>query len=93
MAVFCAWLTNTICVIPDRQHDNYNNPPTLYWYLESYNSRATEYHVKYSKTGPGGYSYVLGHYDATEGYFTTSSINQYITIPFALTAGARYYWK
>ena len=71
----------------------YNNPPTLYWYLESYNSEATEYHVKYSKTGPGGYSYVLGHYDATEGYFTTSSINQYITIPFALTAGARYYWE
>lgn len=70
----------------------YNNPPNLYWYLLSYNSKVTSFRVKYSTTS-GSYTVSLGTTNATEGYFDTGTPNWFTTIPVALTPGQTYYWK
>ncbi len=73
----------------------YNNPPSLYWYLDSYVPQVTEFDVRYSSTSAIACQAVVSGnaVDATDGYFSTSSTSWFTTIPFALTPGATYYWQ
>jgi len=87
-----AGLPKPIASYPINGISIYNNPPNLYWYLLSYNSKVTSYRVKYSTTS-GTYTVGLGTTNATEGYFDTGNPNWFTTIPTALTAGQTYYWK
>ncbi|MFA7421321.1 MAG: T9SS type A sorting domain-containing protein [Melioribacteraceae bacterium] len=86
-------LPEPIASYPTGNVSIYNNPPTLYWYSTSYNPKVTEYIVHYKNAagvGTNGTSIALS---ATEGCFTTTSTNPYVTIPFSLTPGVRYYWR
>jgi len=87
-----AGLPKPIASYPINGISIYNNPPNLYWYLLSYNSKVTSYRVKYSTTS-GSYTVSLGTTNATEGYFDTGNPNWFTTIPTALTPGQTYYWK
>ena len=70
----------------------YNNPPTLYWYPLAYNPKVTEYVVSYRRIGEAYGAYATASTNL-KGTFTTTSLNTFITIPSALDAGYRYYWK
>jgi hypothetical protein len=76
----------------------YTNPPTLWWYTLSYNPKVTQYVVRYHRSDS---SYPVSDWTShssnssstTNGIFATGSINQYITIPIALSNGFQYYWE
>ena len=73
----------------------YNNPPTLYWYPLGYNSKVTEYIVRYRRAGSAmlAAAYVGNSLSNTQGIFSTTNINWFSTIPFALDGGYQYYWQ
>ncbi len=87
-----AGLPQPIASYPTSGLSIYNNPPNLYWYLLSYNSKVTSFRVKYTTTS-GSYTVPLGTTNSTEGYFDTGNPNWFTTIPTALTPGQTYYWK
>lgn len=70
----------------------YNNPPTLYWYLNTYNSQVTQYIVRYRRSDQAYQAYPTASSNLF-GTFTTASTNLFATIPFTLNAGYQYYWE
>ncbi|MFA7421894.1 MAG: FlgD immunoglobulin-like domain containing protein, partial [Melioribacteraceae bacterium] len=73
----------------------YNNPPTLYWYSLGYNPKVTEYIVRYRRAGSAMLGPVYGgnSLSNTQGIFSTTNINTFSAIPFALDGGYQYFWQ
>lgn len=88
-------LPQVIATYPTGNVSIYNNPPTLYWYSLGYNPKVTEYLVRYHREGSAypGVGNLGDAETAAQGFFSTTNINWFTTIPFALTGGEKYYWQ